>query len=239
MKKEKIRESKKGKNEVKWEKWHRSPKMRRLRSVEWWGLAQGALTRWAVSARPRAEVPAAPAPPSPQGGPGSPLRSCPGSRGWTRARCGGRSPCWRRLKKQKEHPHEWAGETLCCKPRGMLCGLLGTTTKSKPLKNIRQLLKKDFYGKSQFQEKKKANLTRQNAQTSFVNDYRPVPTKMVKERLSQPITQGVWRFIFASRNVALLKPDSHQFFHLRGPRDLHSLSEQPFKPPWPQHGHVL
>ena len=148
MKKEKIRESKKGKNEVKWEKWHRSPKMRRLQSVEWWRLAQGALTRWAVSARPRAEVPAAPAPPSPQGGPGSPLRSCPGSRGWTRARCGGRSPCWRRLKKQKEHPHEWAGETLCCKPRGLLCGLLGTTTKSKPLKNVRQLLKKDFYGRS-------------------------------------------------------------------------------------------
>ena len=40
---------------------------------------------------------------------------------------------------------------------------------------------------------------------------------------------GVWRFVFTSRNVALLKPDSHQFFHLRGPRDLHSLSEQTFK----------
>ena len=85
-----------------------------------------ALTGWAASARPRAEAPAAPAPPSPRGGPGSPPRSCPGSRGWTRARCGGRSLCWQRLKKQKVHPHEWAGENLCYKPRGLGCGLLGT-----------------------------------------------------------------------------------------------------------------
>ena len=44
-----------------------------------------------------------------------------------------------------------------------------------------------------------------------------------------PSPRGVWRFVFTSRNVALLKPDSHQFFPLRGPRDLHSLSEQTFK----------
>lgn len=116
----------KGKHKSKWEKRQRSPK-RGLQSEERRGLTQGALTGWAVSARPRAEAPAAPAPPSPRGGPGSPPRSCPGSRGWTRARCGGRSLCWRRLKKQKAHPCEWAGEKSCCKPRGLGCGLLGTT----------------------------------------------------------------------------------------------------------------
>ena len=72
-------------------------------------------------------------------------------------------------------------------------------------------------------------MTCQNAQTSFVNDCRPVQPRWWRRASPSPSPRGVWRFVFTSRNVALLKPDSHQFFHLRGPRDLHSLSEQTFK----------